>query len=49
MLQDAISSVDDYEFEIEQYLSKQLGAIPLPFPGMDSKSCYCINLIDNYQ
>jgi cleavage and polyadenylation specificity factor subunit 4 len=35
MLQDAISNVDDYEFDIEHYLAKQLGAIPLPFPGMD--------------
>ena len=37
MLQDAIASVDDYEFEIETALAKQLGAKPLPFPGMDSK------------
>ena len=38
MLQDAISSVDDYEFEIENALARQLGAKPLPFPGMDSKN-----------
>ena len=44
MLQDVISNVDDYEFEIEQYLSKQLGAIPLPFPGMDSKLIMGSNL-----
>ena len=37
MLQEYISSVDDYEFEIEQLLAEQVGAIPLPFPGMDSK------------
>lgn len=36
MLQDAIASVDDYDFEIEHALVKQLGARPLPFPGMDS-------------
>lgn len=37
MLQDAIASVDDYEFEIESALARQLGSKPLPFPGMDSK------------
>ena len=41
MLQDAISSVDDYEFEIENALARQLGAKPLPFPGMDSEH-YCL-------
>lgn len=35
MLQEAISSVD-YEFEIEDIIAKQVGAVPLPFPGMDS-------------
>ena len=38
MLQDAIASVDDYEFDIETALARQLGAKPLPFPGMDSKA-----------
>ncbi len=37
MLQEAISSVADYEFEIEEIIAKQVGAVPLPFPGMDSK------------
>ena len=36
MLQEAIASVEDYDFEIESILAKQLGAVPLPFPGMDS-------------
>ena len=35
MLQEAISTVD-YEFEIEEIIAKQVGAVPLPFPGMDS-------------
>lgn len=35
MLQEAIASVEDYDFEIESILAKQLGAVPLPFPGMD--------------
>lgn len=38
MLQDAIASVDDYEFDIETALARQLGAKPLPFPGMDSET-----------
>lgn len=36
MLQEVIAGVDDYSFEIEDALDKQLGARPLPFPGMDS-------------
>ena len=39
MLQHAVSSVDDYEFEVEEQLEKQVGSRPLPFPKMDSK-CY---------
>ena len=37
MLQDLVNNVDDYEFEIEDALAKQLGCRPMPFPGMDSK------------
>ncbi len=37
MLQDLVSGVDDYEFEIEDDLAQQRGAKPMPFPGMDSK------------
>ena len=37
MLQDIVASVNDSEFEIEDALAKQLGAKPMPFPGMDSK------------
>ena len=37
MLQEVISGVEDYTFEIEDALDKQLGARPLPFTGMDSK------------
>lgn len=32
-----MAGVEDYEFEIEDALAKQLGARPMPFPGMDSE------------
>lgn len=42
MLQDLVNNVDDYEFEIEDALAKQLGCRPMPFPGMDkNKSALC--------
>ena len=44
MLQEAIASVEDYDFEIESILAKQLGAVPLPFPGMDSMLYYHIEI-----
>ena len=37
MLADLVGSVDEDRFEIEDVLEKQLGARPMPFPGMDSK------------
>ena len=37
MLREAVSSVDEYEFEIEDQLERQVGTIPLPFPKMDSE------------
>ena len=37
MLAAVVASVDDYEFDIEEALAKQLGARPMPFTGMDSK------------
>ena len=37
MLQELISGVDCSKFDIEDALDKQLGARPLPFPGMDSE------------
>lgn len=39
-MQERVASVDDYQFDIEIALSKQLGAKPLPFVGMDSKQFY---------
>ena len=39
MLREAVSSVDDYEFEIEDQLERQVGTRPLPFPKMDSECC----------
>lgn len=32
-----IANVDNIEFKIERDLNEQFGALPLPFPGMDSK------------
>lgn len=32
-----IASVTHLDFKIERDLNEQLGALPLPFPGMDSK------------
>lgn len=31
-----IASVDHIKFDIEVALDEQYGALPLPFPGMDS-------------
>jgi cleavage and polyadenylation specificity factor subunit 4 len=42
MLREAVSSVEDYEFEMEDQLEKQTGTIPLPFPKMDkNKAALC--------
>lgn len=35
-MQERVAPVDDYQFDIEIALAKQLGAKPLPFVGMDS-------------
>ncbi len=32
-----IANVDHVEFKIERDLNEQFGALPLPFPGMDSE------------
>lgn len=32
-----VANVDHVIFEIETALDEQYGALPLPFPGMDSK------------
>lgn len=36
MLQELVGGVESCRFEIEDALDRQLGARPLPFPGMDS-------------
>ena len=36
-MQDVIAPVENIVFDIEIALNNQLGAQPLPFPGMDSK------------
>ena len=41
MLAELVGGVDEDHFEIEDVLEKQLGARPMPFPGMDS-ACLAI-------
>lgn len=36
-MQEIIASVDHIKFDLEIAVEQQLGAQPLPFPGMDSK------------
>ena len=36
-MQEVVANVDNICFNIERALELQLGAQPLPFPGMDSK------------
>ena len=42
MLAELVGGVEEDHFEIEDALDKQLGARPMPFPGMDST--YSVNL-----
>ena len=37
-MQDLLATVDHIKFDLEIAVEQQLGAQPLPFPGMDSKS-----------
>lgn len=40
-----VANVDHIKFDIDYALEQQYGALPLPFPGMDSKSIprdYCL-------
>lgn len=36
-MQELIASADHFKFDLEFAVEQQLGAQPLPFPGMDSK------------
>jgi cleavage and polyadenylation specificity factor subunit 4 len=36
-MQEIIASVDHIKFDLEIAVEQQLGAQPLPFPGMDSE------------
>lgn len=36
-MQELIANVDHIKFDLEIAVEQQLGAQPLPFPGMDSK------------
>lgn len=38
-----VASLEDIKFDIETALEEQHGALPLPFPGMDSK--YQVSMI----
>lgn len=40
-----VANVDDVKFDIEVALDQQYGALPLPFPGMDSKFFNIKNLL----
>ena len=40
-----IANVEHLDFKIERDLNEQYGALPLPFPGMDSKWGYNIVMI----
>ena len=43
-MQEIVASVGAVKFDIEVALDQQLGAQPLPFPGMDSE---CDEMGDN--
>lgn len=36
-MQDLLATVDHIKFDLEIAVQQQLGAQPLPFPGMDSE------------
>lgn len=36
-MQELVAPVSDIKFDIEFALDQQIGSLPLPFPGMDSK------------
>lgn len=38
-----VANVENIKFDIEIALEQQHGALPLPFPGMDSENIYLLN------
>lgn len=44
-MQELIANVDHIKFDLEIAVEQQLGAQPLPFPGMDSKLIRVYRLI----
>ncbi len=40
-MQEVVAPVYNITFDIEVALDQQLGALPLPFPGMDSECLLC--------
>ena len=44
-MQSLVAPTQDIVFDIETALEMQLGVKPLPFPGMDSKSCRPITIV----
>ena len=53
-MQEIVGNVEDITFDIEIALEQQLGAHPLPFPGMDSKlgffhrRLYCVVFVFHF-
>jgi cleavage and polyadenylation specificity factor subunit 4 len=44
-MEEIVASVDHLTFSIENALEQQLGALPLAFPGMDSKCIAAVRAI----
>ena len=44
-MQEIVANVEDITFDIEIALEQQLGAHPLPFPGMDSEFSFFFSQI----
>lgn len=42
-----VANVEGIKFDIETALDEQHGALPLPFPGMDSKYSYISQYINS--
>lgn len=44
-----VANVDHMKFDIDYALEQQYGALPLPFPGMDSKRYFFVKQYPNLQ
>lgn len=43
-----VANVDHIKFDIDYALEEQYGALPLPFPGMDSK-LFSVHILQLYK